>query len=111
MSIVSWIKQVLGIKKKRARRIIVNDLAKSKNYRKLSARQAQRYCNELKNKGLTSTQIAKELNNMNLLTPRGKIWKTIHVDYWKQSEVTLREHRQKSLMRWRKSDMFQQSIN
>ena len=126
MSILAWFRGLFG-KPSKKRQVIDNDTIYAiyeqdpnarvfvngvkheplKQYRRYDVLPQPGKLNELEvrfilGKFATSTdkQVARKLNKMGYLTPRGKMWDSNRVAYWRQSPETLKAKREQSLKHW-----------
>lgn len=94
MSILAWFRGLFGKPTKKRQRV------ENKRYIKLNELPPIGILTEQNARRLIETwpnvsvkQIARKLNQMGYLTPRGKKWRENTVRYWRQSEQTLSKRR------------------
>lgn len=107
MSILAWFRGLFGRPTKK-RQTIDNDRVNiASQYRRYDTLPQPGKLNELEVRFILSRfatskalQVARKLNKMGYLTPRGKKWNAQTVRYWKQSNQTLEKRREY----WREYD-------
>jgi len=107
MSILAWFRGLFGRPTKKRQTVDNENIYKARQYFRYDTLPRPGKLNELEvrfilSRFATSTpkQVARKLNNMGYLTPRGKKWNVQTVRYWKQSNQTLEKRREY----WREYD-------
>lgn len=107
MSILAWFRGLFGRPTKKRQIVDNENIYKARQYRRYDTLPQPGKLNELEVRFIlscfaTSTpkQVARKLNKMGYLTPRGKKWNVQTVRYWKQSNQTLEKRREY----WREYD-------
>lgn len=113
MSILAWFRRLFG-KPTKKRQVVDNEhIYTAPKYRRYDTLPKPGKLNELEvrfilSRFATSTpkQVARKLNKMGYLTPRGHKWTVHSVKYWDRTEKQIAENRKKKLKYWHAVQKF-----
>ena len=107
MSILAWFRGLFGRPTKKRQIVDNENIYKARQYFRYDTLPRPGKLNELEvrfilSRFATSTpkQVARKLNKMGYLTPRGKKWSYNTVIYWRQSEQELQAKRERFRQYW-----------
>lgn len=102
MSILAWFRGLFGRPTKKRQTVDNENVYIAPKYRRYDTLPQPGRLNELEVRFILSrfatseaSQVARKLNKMGYLTPRGKKWNVGSVSYWRQSEQELQAKRER----------------
>lgn len=102
MSILAWFRGLFGRPTKKRQTVDNENIYKARQYRRYDTLPQPGKLNELEVRFILSrfatseaSQVARKLNKMGYLTPRGKKWNANSVIYWRKPEQVLEQMRKR----------------